>query len=176
VHHDAVSRTLAHSRVERVSEAWAQQLARLGLGARAIVYVIVSAIAADVAVTGGAPAPASSDGAFTEVVRQPAGPVLLGIVAGGLLAYALWRLLTALLPSLSNGLSGWERMGAIAIAVVYVGLLVQAVGVISKSSSLEGPSSHPSPYVATVLRWPTGPFWVGAAGIAVVLAGAALSV
>jgi len=60
-------------------------LARLGYGAKGVVYIIVGGLAAE------GVARAGSEGALTTIAQQPFGKVMLGVVAVGLAAYALWR-------------------------------------------------------------------------------------
>jgi Domain of Unknown Function (DUF1206) len=158
-----------------------RRLARLGLGARAVIYVLLSYFAADIALTRTAPANASGSGAIAEVGRQPGGRFLLGVLAVGLAGYALWRLVQAVGPQdRERGAEAvGKRVGLGAVAVVYVGLCARAV---SSMTSLGagggggGATSHPRPVVASVLRWPAGPVWVGLAGAALGLAGLGLAV
>jgi hypothetical protein len=148
---------------------------RLGLGARAVVYAVISYLAFDIAIFRTAPTQTNGQGALAEVARQPAGSELLGVLATGLLAYALWRLMGALAPDGSGTVTGWKRAGWLAAAVVYVGLFAQALRIVMDGQGSGGPTNHPRPYVATVLHWPGGSIWVGLAGFAVVAAGIALA-
>jgi len=87
----------ARQRGEKVERSRAfQWLARSGFAARAVVYGIIGALALEVALGEGGTT-ANQQGAFETIVRQPAGTVLLVLVAIGLAGYALWRLLHALL-------------------------------------------------------------------------------
>jgi hypothetical protein len=147
----------------------------MGLAARATVYTILSFLAFDIALSGGSPTPTSSQGAFSEIARQPAGPVFLGAVAAGVLAYALWRLWQAAAPD-GGATTGWERAGRLAIAAVYVGLFAQAVGILSSGGNNSGASANPQPYVAVALGWPVGPVWVALAGCIVIVAGIVLAI
>lgn len=197
-----------------------QRLARLGIGARAAIYVLLAFMAADIALTHHSPSQPSSSGALAELAKQPLGRPLLAVLALGLFGYALWRLSQALAPddarnSASTGAGpgrpngegtsggsagaghGWQarlkaraygpgkeaeglfqRVGRGAIAVVYFGLCGRAVAlaVSSAASSGGGASSHPQPLVATVLRWPGGPAWVGLVGTGIGVAGVVMTV
>src|SRR5690348_7383893 len=65
--------------------------ARLGLAARGIVYIIIGALAFDVAAGGGSSHQANQGGAFVTIASSPGGAVLLVLLAIGLAGYALWR-------------------------------------------------------------------------------------
>jgi hypothetical protein len=169
------------------AKPWFQHLARLGLATRAMIYALLAYIAAEIALTHSAPAPASGSGALTEVRKQSAGRVLLGLLAVGLVAYALWRVAQTLSRANQDNGDGQEssaggafkRAGFLASAVVYFFLCGQAASLALSATgagSSGGPSSHPQPLVATVLRWPGGPVWVGLVGSGIAVAGAALVV
>src|SRR5690348_15157439 len=68
-----------------------QRTARAGICARGLVYLVLAGITADIAASGAPGQRASSTGAIDELVRQPAGPVVVSILALGLAAYAAWR-------------------------------------------------------------------------------------
>jgi hypothetical protein len=166
---------------------WFQHLARLGLATRATIYALLAYIAAEIALTHSSPAPASGSGALSEVRKQSAGRTLLGLLAVGLVAYALWRVAQTLSRANQDNGDGQEssaggafkRAGFAASAVVYFFLCGQAASLALSSNgagSSGGPSSHPQPLVATVLRWPGGPVWVGLVGSGIAVAGAALVV
>lgn len=153
--------------------------ARVGLVTRGILYLILGALAFDVAVHGSSPAPTDAEGALQELARRSGGNALLVAVAVGLGAYAGWRLLEAASPSGPDGRSGLlERLGRLGIAVVYGGLCAQAVEILSGASQGGSSSSsvdNPQPWAARVLRWPAGPELLGLVGAALVVAGGALA-
>ncbi len=166
---------------------WFQRVARLGLATRAVIYAVLAYIAAEIALAHASPAQASGSGALTEVRKQSAGRPLLGLLAVGLVAYAMWRVAQALSRDNQDNGDGQEspaggafkRAGWVASAVVYFFLCGQAAFLALSSTgagSGGGPSSHPQPLVATVLKWPGGPVWVGLAGGGIAIAGAALVV
>jgi hypothetical protein len=69
---------------------WLARAARVGLAARGLIYVLVGALAIDVA--RGGSARTDQKGAFQKIAEQPFGQTMLWVVAGGLVAYGLWRL------------------------------------------------------------------------------------
>ena len=65
-------------------------LARLGLAARATIYLLIGWFALLLAL-GKRPPEADQRGAMQEIVRHTGGFVLLWVIAIGLSGYALWR-------------------------------------------------------------------------------------
>jgi hypothetical protein len=167
-----------HAKVE--ARPWLKPVARVGLLARAVVYTLLAVLAALIAVRGSSPSPTSGQGALAEIVRQPAGPFLLGLLSAGLLAYGAWRLVqavTGLDPGSRDLPSIWQRIGWLFIAGVYLMLFAHAIGLIAGTNGgSNGPSNHPNPYAATVLRWPGGVGLLGLAGAGIVIGGVALAV
>ncbi|HET9092584.1 MAG TPA: DUF1206 domain-containing protein [Acidimicrobiales bacterium] len=154
-------------------------VARIGLSSRAVVYALLAALAFLIATRGRAPASASGQGALAELARQPGGKGMLALLAAGLFAYALWRLLQAVLgiePASRERPSAWIRIGWGAVAVVYLALFVEAVRLAAGGSAEGGPSNHPQPYAARILAWPGGTGLAGLIGTALVVAGVAVCI
>jgi hypothetical protein len=154
----------------------------VGTASRAVIYLLISYILVVVALNRHAPAPASGQGALAELGRQPGGRALLGLLALGLAAYSLWRLLQALGRGPALGHQGqpkvYERAGWAALAIAYGYLCARAISLAVSPSPgrAGGASSHPQPWVAQALRWPAGPLWVGAAGVVLGLSGLCLAI
>ena len=92
------------------------------------------------------------------------------VLADGLGSYAVWRLLDAAMSR--EGI--WKRLGSLAIAVIYFGLLARAIELAAGHRTNGGASANPEPFVVKVLRWPAGKEIVGAGGATLVIAGVAL--
>ena len=166
----------AEARRARSSPMFAR-LARAGIGARAVIYVLLAWMTADIATTHHSPSSPSGTGALAEVAKQPAGRPLIAFMAVGLLGYAAWRLAQAL--SGGKGASSLlQRAGWAAIGGLYLVLCWRAaeLAINPARGSGGGASQHPQPLVATVLRWPGGPGWVGLAGAALAVGGIGLAV
>lgn len=174
--------TRAFHRLERTTrdterQSWFRWLARAGLAARGVVYLLLCVILADIAWHGSAPAPASGEGAMAAVAGRPGGPGLLVALAAGLAAYGGWRAVQALTgnenPREVRG--PFVRLGWLAIAGVYVALCVRAVRLVAGSGGTSG-NGKAHAWAATVLGWPGGQVWLGIGGTALVVGGVALGV
>src|ERR1041385_31923 len=108
-------------------------LARFGLVARAVVYVLIGWLGLQIAL-GHHPHQANQRGALAEVARNPAGLVLLWVIGFGLAAYALWRLSSAAFGSVHQQLSTGERLKSAARGLMYAGLCVSTFTFISGTS------------------------------------------
>jgi hypothetical protein len=136
--------------------------ARIGLLARAVVYLVVGGLVLDIAATGRGPAQADSEGAFAEIGRQPAGTEILALLAAGLAAYAVWRFVEACSRRpRGQQISRWTRGGWFAISALYVGLCVSVIQLMAGSSANGGPAQHPSSFATNVLHLFLGPVLLG---------------
>ena len=108
---------------------------RIGWVAKGVVYSLVGVLSLIVglnardaggdAASGGQEA--SQTGAITRIAESSYGVVLLYVVAAGLVVYALWRLMSVLLPA-DNDVKTWlTRAGYLVSAVTYLFLAWTAV-------------------------------------------------
>jgi Domain of Unknown Function (DUF1206) len=160
-------------RAERAARPWIVRLGRFGYAAKGVVYVIIGALAAFGATGGGQPK--DSRGALTELLRQPFGTVLLGVVAVGLAGYALWRLAMGLKDTENKG-SEWKglavRFGYGCIALVYAGLSYSAVRLVLGHGAGKGSDETSKEWTARFMALPFGRWLVGLAGLCVIGFGA----
>ncbi len=163
----ATERTVARS---TGGHGWLQTMGRIGIGSRGVIYLILAYLAFDIARHGNAPAQATSTGALEEVGHRSGGSALLTILAVGLASYAVWRLVNAVM-SREGPL---KRVGSLAIAVIYFGLLARAIELAAGHSTGGGASANPEPLVVKVLGWPAGKEIVGVGGAALIGAGVGL--
>ena len=147
--------------------SWPERLARLGLAARGVLYIVIGILAVRIAFGRGQDK-ASQSGALQEVAEQPFGRVLVWIIAAGLVGYALWRLLTALLGARADPVAtdAKQRVKALAEGIGYGAVAVIALKVALGAGS--GSGSGGSKQTATVLSWTGGQWLVGAVGLAVI--------
>jgi hypothetical protein len=114
-------------------------LARAGLAARGVMYVIIGWIAVQVAF-GHSRQQADRTGALHSVSSTPVGGILLWLLVIGFIGMALWRLSEALYGSPgTSGRKTSSRLAALGRAVVYgviaFGILKYALGAGSPASS-----------------------------------------
>jgi hypothetical protein len=79
---------------DAADSTWLRRLARAGLVARGLLYVVVAVLASQVA-AGHNEARADKQGALQAVVRQPFGRALMLLLAVGFAGYAAWRFVEA---------------------------------------------------------------------------------
>ena len=158
-------------RITRAASPWIVRLGRFGYAAKGVVYVLIGSLAAYGAYQGGGDGPTDSRGALTQVVGQPYGRVMLGVVAVGLAAYALWRFAQAFRDTEDKGTS-WKglavRFGYACIGVVYAGLSYSTVQLILGHGAGKGSDESSKEWAALFFTLPLGRLAVGLAGLAVV--------
>lgn len=150
------------------SNPWSERLARLGLAARGVLFIVIGILTFRVAF-GHFQAKASQQGALQELASQPGGKILVWIVAIGLIGYALWRLLAAAFGPIVDpvAIDAKQRVKALAEGIGYGVVAILAVRVATGSgSSSSGGSGQKS--TSTVLSWPGGQFLVGLVGLVII--------
>ena len=150
--------------------SWTEGLARWGLVSKGALYVLVGAIAADVSVAGGERLQ-DRGGALSALADTWLGKLLVGAVAVGLLGYAVWRFVEAVLgrPLEGGEKQGWLKRGGYAARCLwYLGLFGVAASALAGADEDRGREDR---YTGRVLDWPAGRWLVAAVGIGIVGAG-----
>lgn len=140
-------------------------LARLGLAARGLVYVVIGLLALQIAFGGGGKADRS--GALAAIRDQPFGEVLLVVLVIGFAGYAAWRLLQA-----AAGHQDEEdekkrivkRLGSLARGVLYASFAVTTLTFVTSGGSKD----KTTPETARALGLPGGQVLVFLVGAAVI--------
>lgn len=152
-------------RAARSAAPWVERLARAGYFARGLVYLVVALLAARAAVEHRRPA--GTRGAMTELMRQPLGRMLLGVLTVGFLGYAAWRFVQAVLDPERKGTKPkalGKRASYLFTTAVYVGLAAAAARL-----ALGGPPQRDQfsagRWIAPVMRHPLGRWAVLAVGV-----------
>ncbi len=152
-------------------------VARSGYAARGVVYLIVGGLAV-LAALGGGGQTTDSKGALRTILEQPFGEALLALVAVGLVGYAIWRVVQAVMDTdrHGTGAKGLAIRGALVVSAITHSLLALfALSLIfGWGSSLGGGGdSSTQDWTAWLLRQPFGRWLVGLIGAAVIGAGLA---
>lgn len=141
-------------------------LIRAGFLARALTYGVIGALALALAVGAGSePASPSQQGALALIASAPLGRVALVVIAAGLLAYALWKIVQGIFgrgPEGGGSRGLTDRAGNLAGGVCYMAFFGVAVRVLAGSGG--SGSSQPKQAAHGVLDWPGGEVLVGIAG------------
>ena len=149
----------------REAAPWVETLARAGYLARGVVYLVVALLAARAAFEHRRPA--GTRGAFMEMLRQPFGRAVLALLTIGLLGYAAWRFVQAVLDPERKGKklkALGKRASYLFTTVVYVGMAAAAARL-----ALGGPPQRDQVsagrWIAPVMQHPLGRWAVLAAGV-----------
>ena len=177
--HDAVIRVRREAREgahsHRDTHGWVERSARVGYGAKGVVYALVGVIAAQAAF-GDAGRATNSSGALTTILGAPLGRVILGIMAVGLLGYVIWRAACALFDPEHKGDDAKgiaQRLGYAGAAFAYGGLAWEAArlainGFAAADSSGSNTTEH---WTARLMDLPAGRWLVGIVGAGVIAYG-----
>jgi hypothetical protein len=139
-------------------------LARLGMGCAGLLWIVVGALAVQVALgTGGETT--DKTGALQEIAEQPLGTALLVVVAIGFAGYALWRFVAGALGSKleTNEDMNWaKRLWYFARGAFYAFLCYTTVSVLVGSGSSSGGEQQQT---EAIFDLPAGRWIVGAIGL-----------
>jgi len=138
---------------------------RLGYLAKALVYILVGVLALKVATGTRGGRITDPGGALYVVLGQPFGQTILIVVAAGLLAYASWQVIRAVVGRDRHKHAGWgDRALTIIRALVYAAIGVKAMKL---ALGLRAGDSGPEPLVREALRWPMGQWLIAIVGLGV---------
>jgi hypothetical protein len=158
-----------------ISDANATWLAKLGFAARGVVYILVGWFAVDAALHGGEIA--DNQGAIGSMAGGPLGPVLLAIVAAGLLGYAIWRLTEAAAnpEQITRDAKGsLKRIGHVVSGIAHLILAWTATRLaldLGKGKIAVSPGDESArDWTALLLDQPAGRVLVGAVAVGVLVA------
>ena len=142
-------------------------LARAGLAARGVVYLVIGVLAIKLALGEGGKA-TSQQGALKTIAEQPLGTALLVMVAIGLAGYATWRLLRAAIGHGPEGADDTkDRIAGLVSGIGYAALCVTAVKILASAGG-GGGGSQADKATGGVLGWPGGTWLVAIVGAIIV--------
>jgi uncharacterized protein DUF1206 len=164
----ARTRTTSRQAANSPAMAW---LARAGLAARGLMYVLIGIIAIQIAL-GSSHQQADRAGAVRLVASTPFGSVVLWLLVVGFAGMTLWRLSEAIWGAAGpDGHKASKRLASLARAIFYAfvtwGILKYALGIGGPSSS----DKQSQDLTATALKMQHGQVIVAVAGAVVIVAG-----
>ena len=154
---------------------WALPVMRTGYAGRGLTYVAVAGLSLWLIFRGGEAQ--GTESAFAILADSAWGKAVLVGIVGGLLAYAIWRLIDAAYDLERYGTDGEgivARLGMVTTGLVHGALGIAAAGVLSggdsggsggEQGSSGGGSDGVAGVVSTVLGWPGGRWIVLIAGL-----------
>jgi len=170
MHSESISGVI--SEAKRASDSpVAQFLARAGLTARGVIYILVGWVALLVAL-GQSSQEADQQGALHLLAGKSYGLVSLWLLGIGFAAYALWRLSEAAFGVTGEPPGAGPRLKSAARAVIYSGLAYLTFTVIFGTERSQ--SRQQQDMTATAMQHPAGRWLVGLAGLIIVICGLVL--
>jgi hypothetical protein len=162
----------ASSQARRASHSTAAAvLARAGLTARGVIYLLVGLVAILIAV-GRSGREADQAGALKLLASQPYGLVALWLLGLGFAAYALWRLSEAAFGVTGEGRGAGPRLKSAARAVIYLSFAVLTFNIIAGTGGSQ--ASREQDWSAKAMHHTGGRWLVGIVGAVIVIAGIVL--
>jgi hypothetical protein len=157
-------------RAAREAKPWVIWFGRLGFAAKGVVYTLIGVLAVLAAIGAGGDT-TGPRGALAEIGEAPFGRFLLTVMAVGIVGYALWRFLQALMDTENNGTDGkgiFKRTTYFIIGWVHVGLAISAFALVRG----EHPEANPAQaWTARLLSQPFGQWLVGIVGTIIIIYG-----
>jgi hypothetical protein len=170
----SVSKPDAIRTARRASDSPAAHfLARVGLTARGVIYILVGWVAVLVAL-GHSAREADQQGALQLLAGKSYGLVSLWLLGIGFAGYALWRLSEAAFGVTGDRPGAGPRLKSVGRAVIYAGLAYLTFTVISGTDRSQ--SGRQQDITATAMQHPAGRVLVGVIGLAIVACGITLVV
>lgn len=153
----------------RPHSRWIVRVARAGYAAKGIVYLVIGGLALQAAVGSGG-ATTDSGGALAAIGESTAGRTMLLLMGIGLVGYALWAILSALLDAEDRGVDGKGillRIGQAGRGVIYGALGVRALTFFTNAGG-SGSGGEADAWSARVLSLPGGRALMAAAAAGII--------
>jgi hypothetical protein len=150
----------------------ARALARAGLAARGVLYILIGWVAILVAL-GQTSHQADQQGALQLLAGQPYGLVSLWLLGIGFTGYALWRLSEAAFGVTGEGNGAGPRLKSLVRAVIYAFFAYLTFKIIAGTGT-GSQTKKQQDLSATVMHHPGGQWLVGIAGLVIVIVGLVL--
>jgi hypothetical protein len=154
---------------------WLHRLARLGLAARGVTYLVIGVLAVQVAL--GENRETDQNGALLTVARQPFGTVLLWLLALGFAGYAAWRFTEVALGETGGDPGAKGRLKSLVRGLAYASLCFTTVSLLTGTGNASGGSARQNvTLTARAMQHSGGRVLVGVIGAVLIVVGAMLVV
>ncbi len=162
-----------------VEHPGAVKIGRAGWFAKGVVYVIAGVLALSVAAkaSGWSKSPstgnqeASPTGAIKTVAGSGGGVLLLWLLAIGMLIYAAWRVVSALLPGGHDTKARVHRIGYLVSAVIYTTFAVSAIALARRTQTDPNGNKKVTDISASMMTHSAGRLVIGVLGVIVMAVG-----
>jgi Domain of Unknown Function (DUF1206) len=169
-------RTARRAGRDAASSRWLQWLARGGLVARGVIYVLIGVLAVQIAFGSGGKR-ADTSGALHAVAKHPGGIVVLWLLAVGFAGLAIWRLAEVVYGQGGPaGRTAGKRLGSLARAVLYAFICGSVVSFILGTGGKTSGNTQSKDVTARLMAHGGGRWLVALVGIGIAAAGVALAV
>lgn len=164
----------AEDALEGAAESrWLSRLARAGLAARGLLYIVVAILTIQVAAGHDEVRP-DKQGAMQALVHHPFGRLLVLLLAVGFGGYAAWRFVEAAVGPVGEPDTPQSRLKRLGYAFrggLYTLFAVSALKLFVWSDKAAASDTPERDWTARILNWPAGSWLVQAAGLAAIGAG-----
>jgi hypothetical protein len=156
------------------------KIGRAGWFAKGVVYVIAGILALSVAAkasgwstttSGTGTQEASPTGAIKTVAGSGGGTILLWLLAIGMLLYAAWRVVSALLPGGADAKAIAQRIGYVASAVIYTTFAISAIALARRTPGSQDGNKKVTDISASIMTHTAGRLVIGVLGVIVIAVG-----
>ncbi len=129
-----------NTNVNKDKEDWIRNFSRFGMAAKGVVYILIGILTSLAAFgSGGEGKTSGKEGAFSYVLSQPFGKVLLGIIAFSLVGYVVWRAVQAIKDPEDEGTK--SRLGYATSGIFYAFISFTAFSMVFSGSGGNGSGS-----------------------------------
>ena len=152
---------------------------RAGWFAKGIIYLVAGVLALLIAAKASAWSSAvttsnkeaSPTGALKTIAQMSGGALLMWALAGGMLVYAAWRVVSALLPGGSDAKAWVMRIGYLVSAVIYITFALTAISLAGSARANADGNAAVTSLSGNFMEQAGGRFVIGVVGVITIAAG-----
>ena len=152
---------------------------RVGWFAKGVIYLVAGLLALLIAAKASAWSSAvttpnqeaSPTGALKTIAQMSGGALLMWALAGGMLVYAVWRVVSALLPGGTDAKAWVVRIGYLVSAVIYTTFALTAISLARSARANPDGNAKVTSLSGGVMEHAGGRFVIGVVGVITIAAG-----